>query len=65
MYLSSRSGLECLGVAMEYDLYKNIRYANVCTEFEMLEVKVPIVFFGTQGFSAHRDGRYCREFFEI
>jgi hypothetical protein len=24
----------------------------------MLQVKVPIIFFGTQGFSARRDGRY-------
>ena len=24
----------------------------------MLKVKVPIIFFGTQGFSARRDGRY-------
>jgi hypothetical protein len=26
---------------------------------EMFQVKVPTIFFGTQGFSAHRDGRYC------
>ena len=43
---------------MEYDLYKNIGYADVCTELEMPEVKVPIIFFGAQGFSARRDGRY-------
>ena len=30
----------------------------MCRDFDMFEVKVPIVFFGTQGFSAHRDGRY-------
>jgi hypothetical protein len=30
----------------------------MCGDFDMYEVKVPIVFFGTQGFSAHRDGHY-------
>jgi hypothetical protein len=34
----------------EIRLTQDIGYANVCTEFEMLEVKVPIIFFGTQGF---------------
>jgi hypothetical protein len=37
---------------------ENIGYIKVCTDFKILEVKVPIVFFGTQGFSARRDGRY-------
>jgi hypothetical protein len=49
--LSGRSGSECPGVAMKYDLHKNIGYADVCTEFEMLEIKVPIIFFGTQGWT--------------
>ena len=31
----------------------------VCTDFKMLEVKVPISFSGTQGFPARRDRRYC------
>jgi hypothetical protein len=30
----------------------------VCTDFKMLQVKVPIIFFGTPVFSARRDGRY-------
>ena len=30
---------------------------KVGVEFEMLEVKVPLIFLGTQGFSARRDGR--------
>jgi hypothetical protein len=30
----------------------------MCTESELLEVKVPIVFLGTVGFSPRRDGRY-------
>jgi hypothetical protein len=28
----------------------------------MVEVKVPVIFFGTEGFSAHRDGRYVTFF---
>jgi hypothetical protein len=43
---------------MEHDLHKNIGYADVCTEFEMLKVKVPIIFFGTVGFSPRKEGRY-------
>lgn len=31
---------------------------DVCTEFEMLKVKVPIIFLGTVGFSSLREGRY-------
>lgn len=56
-YLSGRTSSERPGVAIEYDFYKYIGYADVCTEFEMLEVKVPIIFSGTQGFSARRDRR--------
>jgi hypothetical protein len=44
-------------VAIEHDLYKNIRDVDVCTEFEMLKVKVPINFLGTVGFSLRREGR--------
>jgi hypothetical protein len=42
---------------MEYNLQKIIRDIEVCIDFKILKVKVPIVFFGTQGFSARRDGR--------
>jgi len=52
-------GVQCLGVAIEHDLYKNIGDIYVCTDFEMLEVEVPTIFFGTQGFSARRNGRYA------
>jgi hypothetical protein len=45
-------------VATEHDLYKSIGDVNVCTEFEMLKVKVPINFLGTVGFSLRREGRY-------
>jgi hypothetical protein len=29
----------------------------MCADFERVKVKVPIIFFGTEGFSARRDGR--------
>lgn len=40
---------------MECDLYNNVRDINVCTDFEMLKVKVPIIFLGTEGFSPRKD----------
>ena len=51
-------GSEYLAVAIEHDLYTNIKVIDVCTEFDIFEVKVPIIFFGTPVFSARRDGRY-------
>jgi hypothetical protein len=45
-------------VATEHDLYKIIGDINVCAEFEMLKIKVPIIFLGTVGFSPPREGRY-------
>ena len=42
---------------MEHDSYKNVRDVNVCIEFEMLKVKVLIIFLGTVGFSLRREGR--------
>jgi len=45
-------------VAIEHDLYKNIGDVEVCTEFEVLKVKVPNIFLGTVGFSPLREGRY-------
>jgi len=51
-------GSECLGVVREHDLYKNIGDIYMCADFERVKVKVPIIFFGTEGFSARRDGRY-------
>jgi hypothetical protein len=44
-------------VAVEHNLYTNIRVINVCIEFDIFEVKVPIIFFSTLVFSARRDGR--------
>jgi hypothetical protein len=34
-------------VATEYDLQENTGDIEVCTDFKMLEVKVPIIFSGT------------------
>jgi hypothetical protein len=31
-------------VATEYELYKNIRNIDVCTDFEILKIKVPTAF---------------------
>jgi hypothetical protein len=33
-------------VVTEHDLYKNIGDIDVCTEFKMLKLKVPIIFLG-------------------
>jgi hypothetical protein len=45
-------------VAIEHNLYKNIRDIYMYTDFEMLKVKVPNNFFGMEGFSACSDRRY-------
>ena len=42
---------------MEHNFYQNIGDADVCMEFELLKVKVPIIFLGTVGFSPPREGR--------
>ena len=47
-----------MGVAIESNLKENIRDIKVCTYFTILKVKVPIIFSGTEGFPARRDGRY-------
>jgi hypothetical protein len=44
----------CLIVATEHDIYKNMGDIYVCTDFKMLKVKVPIIFLGTVGFSLPR-----------
>ena len=31
---------------------------NVCTDFELLKVEVPLIFLGPVCFSTHSDGRY-------
>jgi len=43
---------------MEHNFYQNIQDFNMCTDSEILKVEVPIIFFGTVGFSARRDARY-------
>ena len=53
-----RRGFKCLGVAIAHNLYRNIVNIDVYTEFELLEVKVPIIFLSMAGFSPPREGRY-------
>lgn len=55
---SSRRGLGCLRVAMEHDLCKNIGNINVCIDFKMLKVKVPMIFLCIVGFLLPREGHY-------
>jgi hypothetical protein len=50
-------GFRYLGVAIAHNLYRNIVNIDVYTEFELLEVKVPIIFLGMVGFSPPREGR--------
>jgi hypothetical protein len=44
-------------VLIEYKLYGNMGVIDVYTELKTIEVKVPIVFLGTVGFSLRRDRR--------
>ena len=44
-------------MATERDLYKIIGDVGVCTRFDLLKVKVPIIFLGMVGFSPRRDRR--------
>ena len=55
-YLGGRDP-EFSGVATAYNLYRTMENIDVCIQFELLEVNVPITFLGTVGFSRHRDGR--------
>ena len=41
MEFLGKKGSRRLGVAVVYDLYKTIADTNVCTDSELLEVKVP------------------------
>lgn len=47
----------CLEVATDHDLHRKRTDIDVYTEFEMLKVRVPIIFLGTVGFSPRRDRR--------
>ena len=44
-------------LAREYDLYKNLGDVDMCRVFGKSKVEVPVIFFGTAGFSARRDAR--------
>ena len=56
MEFLGKKGSRRLGVAVVYDLYKTIADTNVCTDSELLEVKVPPICLGTEGASPRRDG---------
>jgi len=58
MWFSNKRDLGCPEIDMEHILKIIIRDIKMCTDFKILKVKVPVIFFGTQGFSSHRDGRY-------
>ncbi len=63
MVISGKMRLECSEMATEYGKYKILVDIDVRREFHVSEVKVPVRFFGTGGFSARRDGRYSILFF--
>jgi hypothetical protein len=56
MLLALLSSIELLHLDDSYK--ENIRDIKVRTDFKMLEVKVPIIFFRHVGFPLRRDGRY-------
>ena len=58
MEFLGKKGSRRLGVAVVYDLYKTIADTNVCTDSELLEVKVPSICLGMEGVSPRREGRY-------
>ena len=47
-------------MAIEHHVYHCLAGVNICREFDRFEVKVPIIFFATAGFSVRRDARYMR-----
>ena len=55
-YFLGRRRPGCLRVATAHDLYRIMLTINVYTDFELLEVKVPLIFLGTVGFSPRGDG---------
>ena len=48
--------IKCLKVVIAYDLYKIIVNANMCAEFKLLKIKVPLIFSSMVGFPRPRDG---------
>ena len=53
--ISSKRGARCPKMATKHNLLKIIGDIEVYTDFKMLKVKVPIIFFGTPVFSARMD----------
>ena len=52
-----KRGSECLGLAVEPNLYIKMRDINKCKDLEMLKFKVPVRFLGTIGFSPRWEGQ--------
>ena len=50
------------GVATEHNLQKIIRDIVLCINFKILEFNVHVIFSGTEGFPARRDGRYNKNY---
>jgi len=44
-------------VAGECDFYISLEDVDMCGVFDMFKIKVPVIIFGTEGFSPRRDGR--------
>lgn len=55
--ISSKRGLECSKMAGEYALHQSLGEVDMCGGFDTFKVKVPVIYFGTGGFSPRRDGR--------
>ena len=55
---SSWEGSRCSRVVTVYNLYRVLGNIDVYTESKLLEVKVPLDFLGTVGFSLCREERY-------
>jgi hypothetical protein len=46
-------------MATKYNIYRNIVNIKIYAKFEIFQVKVPLIFLGTQGFSARRVSRHA------
>ncbi len=51
-----RRGREYSRAAAAHNLYRTVGDLNVYVKYELLEVKVLVIFFATEGFSLCRDG---------
>jgi len=63
--ISIQRALGYLKMDRKYNFYSDLRDILMCGFFGLFEVKVPAIFFGTEGFSARRDGRYIGMYFHF